>query len=108
MRVLRLVAVVEGEDDRLARRQRRAFAPVREQLVHRDRVIAGFVERAHLPFEFARLDVEAREGGAAGGALITWYMRIGAGRTWRAVTDPAAGLRSRARSCRLRADGRAR
>ncbi len=78
--VLRLIAVVEGDDDRFARSQRYAMLPVRLHLIERHGVPAGALQRLHLRGELTRHDVQPRERGApGGGAAITWYIRIGTG-----------------------------
>ena len=55
--VLGLVAVVEAQDDRFAGAERDAVAPVGLDLVGRDGVPAGLLERLHLFGELAGRDI---------------------------------------------------
>ena len=66
LRVLRLVAVVEADDDRLAARQRDAAPPVGLDLVLRHGVPAGGRERVHLGGELCGSDIQAGERSAGG------------------------------------------
>ena len=59
--VLRVVAVVEAQHDRLAGPERGSFAPVGRELVERHRVPPGGRQRVHLFGELARRHVQARE-----------------------------------------------
>lgn len=59
--VLGLVAVVERDDDRLAGSQRRAARPVGVDLVERDGMPTGGLERLHLGGELFGWYVQARE-----------------------------------------------
>ena len=118
LRVLRLVAVVEAQDDRLAARQRR-----------RRRASTRRPGRASPPCQPARfsacicaansrrLTYRPGNGAPAGGGAITWYMRIGTGcvpgrpaaRVWRGRRGAGAvgRARGRRRACRRAAGGAA-
>ena len=64
--VLRVIAVVEGDDDRLAGRELGARRPVGPQLIERDRVPAVVLERLHLGRELRGKNVEPGERRAGG------------------------------------------
>ena len=98
VRVLRQVAVVEGDHDRLAR-ERAAVLPRVERLPQRDRVVAGRAQRAHLGRE-ARPRRPTAPGSAspAGAAETTWYMRIGTGIRRAAAPRTSAGRRRHGRA----------
>ena len=114
VRVVREVAVVERDHDRLAR-QRPAVLPAVPRLSQRDRRVAGRVQRAHLVGEHVLVHPQLGVRTPAGAAVITWYMRIGTAirRALAPVISPTTGALptlapwpSRSASCRcLRAAG---
>ena len=67
--VLGEVAVVERQNDRLARRQWHAVRPVRPKLIHRHCVPAGSLQRVHLGGELGFGDIEFRVRGARDGRV---------------------------------------